>query len=157
MVARAERRRQQQLERQKGQEPPGTQVNDTVHKGKLEWLKHHFAKPIYTHLLVLLIGSGAGWQIVHLSIQRENQANDIRKVIIGLHEKILDGINSRNEAMGALSGAPLDEKIRPLQMRLDFYLEEYNKWESKLAQIEGRPPKQLDVIAPTAPHHFQVK
>jgi len=161
-MGRAERRRLlQQLERQKGQEPPGTQVRDTAHEGKLEWLKHHLSnvRPFFilTHLVVFAFGSGAVWQCSQLNIQRENQANEIGKNIIGMHEKILDVTNSRNEAINSLSGPQLDEKLRSIQVRLDFYMEEYNKWESKLAQIEGRPPKQLDVIPPTAPHHFQVK
>ena len=156
---RRERHLQQQLKQQKGQQQPDTQVRDTAHQGKFDWLKHHLtnARPILTSLIMFFLGSGAMWQYLHLDIQRENQANEIRKEIITLHEKIIDVTNSQNEAVTSLSGGELVEKTRPLQRRLEFYLEEYNKWESKLAQIEGRPPKHLDVIPPTAPHSISVK
>ena len=139
---------------------PGTQAIDTVHQGILGRLKRHLEKPIYkflSYLVVFLTGSGVVWPIFQLEIQRENQANDIRKVIIGLHEKILDINNSMNEASASSSGDKLTEKISSLQVRLDFYLDEYTKWDSKLAQIEGRSPSKLDFFPPNPPYNLTVK
>ena len=128
----------------------------TAQRRVLDWIKHHL-RLFLTHLLVLVIGSGAVWQYFQLSIQWENQANDIRKEIIILQEKMIHLTNSMNEANLTLSGSELDEKLRPLKRNLNFFVEKYDEWEAKLAKIEGRPPKQLDVTPPNPPHDFIVK
>jgi hypothetical protein len=38
---------------------------------------------VFSYLITLIIGSGVGWQYVQWDIQRENQANDIQKQVIG--------------------------------------------------------------------------
>lgn len=153
---RRERQPQQQRDSEEGHQRSSALIEATAQRRVIAWIKPHL-KPLLTHLLAVVLGSGAVWQYFQLGIQRENQANDIRKEIIILQEKLIQVTNSMNEAKSISSGIALDEKLRPLNRSLDFFLEKYNEWEAQLAKIEGRPPKQLDVTPPTPPHSFTVK
>lgn len=153
---RRERQLQQQRDSQEVDQRSCTLTEATAQRRVLDWIKRHL-RPFGTHLLVLVIGSGAVWQYFQLSIQWENQANDIRKEIIILQEKMIHVTNSMNEANLTLSGGEREDKLRPLQRSLNFFVEKYDEWEAKLAKIEGRPPKQLDVSPPNPPHDFTAK
>ena len=113
---------------------------------------------ILTHLLALLIGSGGLWQYLQWNIQRENQASDTQKQVIAAQEKVLDLIN---QMMGAGKGKDDDEYLQAFQFlnkRLKLAQSEYVQWESKLASIEGRQPKKLDIEIPLSrPTHLMLK
>jgi outer membrane protein TolC len=115
-------------------------------------------RPLLTHLLALLLGTGAVWQYFQLNIQRENQANDIQKQIIAAQEKVLDLMNRMTEAG---NGTNDDEYMRTWQFlgqRLKLAQSEYDQWEGKLASLEGRQPKKLDIGIPlTRPTHLMLK
>ena len=153
---RRERQLQQQRDSQERDQRSSKLTEATAQRRVLDWIKHHL-RPFLTHLLVLVIGSGAVWQYFQLDIQRENQANDIRIEIINLQEKMIHTTNSMNEANLTLSGGEREDKLRPLQRSLDFFVEKYDEWEAKLAKIEGRPPKRLDVTYPNPPHDLTAK
>ncbi len=148
------RRRERQLQQERDSQEED-QTSSTLTEATARWrviaLVRPHLKPFLTHLFALVLGSGAVWQYFQLDIQRENQANDIRKEIIILQEKMITNAHSANEAKRTLNGIELEEKLRPLKESFNFFLEKYDEWEAKLAKIEGRPPKRLDVTDPTPP------
>jgi len=153
---RRERQLQQERDSQEGDQTSSTLTEATDQWRLTAWIRPHL-KPFLTHLFALVLGSGAVWQYFQLDIQRENQANGIRMEIINLQEKMIHSTNSMNEANLTLSGGEREDKLRPLQRSLDFFVEKYDEWEAKLAKIEGRPPKRLDVTFPNPPHDLTAK
>ena len=105
---RRERQLQQQRDSQEVDQRSCTLTEATDQRRVLDWIKRHL-RPLGTHLLVLVFGSGVVWQCFQLSIQWENQANDIRKEIIILQEKMIHVTNSMNEANLTLSGGERED------------------------------------------------
>jgi len=111
-----------------------------------------------THLFALLIGSGAVWQYLQWNIQRENQTNDTQKQVIAAQEKVLDLISRMTEAGKEKDDDEYVRTLKLLNQRLKLAQAEYDQWESKLASIEGRQPKKLEIeMAPSRPTQFTVK
>ena len=99
------RRRQKRLQQLLAQQNPSQQQVSPSGKLSIPGLLLNWAKkqlvntrPIFKYIFAALIGSGAVWQYYQIDIQRENQATEIRKVIIDIHEKIIQVTNEEREA-----------------------------------------------------------
>lgn len=142
---------------QKEQQPQGQQQQEepeqTVSQKVLNWTKKYLltARPIFTHLLVLALGSGAVWQYSQLSIQRENQAHDIRKEMIGTQEKLLGIVNEVGDLGAIQNEYERTRKNEYLKKKHALLLTALNEFESRLAQLENRKPRKMEFEMPQPP------
>lgn len=146
-------RARQDMSNRKKPKQPEERSPLTVWQKVSAWTKLHLltARPIFTHLLVFLLGSGGVWQYWQVSIQRENQAQDIRKEMMGTQEKLLGIVNELGDISTSQNENERVRKTQYLKRKHELLLTALNEFETRLARLEDRMPRKMDYDFPPGP------
>jgi len=118
---------------------------------------------IATFLIGTLVGTGGLWEWKKIELESQNQeieravkTTDLREKENDQYAKILDLTNEYINAVNDYSKVPtpqLHNKIAQLKSQLDVIKDNFTTLENKLAQLEGRQPRNIpiDFIPPAPP------
>ena len=112
---------------------------------------------IISFLLGTCFGSGAVWQLLHARVEAQKQELDMVSVTTELRQKEIDLydeiISLTNEYVSTgdqysknPSVAALHNKLLQIQSRLGVMKDAFTVLENKLAHLEGRQPRKINLI-----------